>query len=372
MQLVAVDLHQDNLVVAKMDPSDAAVLGPPRRYRLDRSSLGEFIASLGGDDVVLVESTTNAFWLAHRLESVVRSVHVLDTNAVHLRGNKTDALDAKKLLQMLSTFVMTDTLDQLPTVYVPTEGVMKLRALFSTYRFLKKQSTQLRNRMHCIYRQNGMVVARNDLQQVKRRARVLDEFPLEDYWREQIELLLDQYEHLLPNIQRTQQAILTLSDELFAEEIALLTTIPGFSPFTAAAFMSDVADIDRFKSAKKLCAYLKTAPSIRASSSTRHLGPVPKAGRSLTTTLLTQSILHLKSACPAYAAFWERLRAGKSPGKCRIALIRKTIATAYYMLKRKVAFSHANPTAYERKHRVAAQLVRGYQPPAKLAIQSSA
>src|SRR5690606_12006764 len=95
--------------------------------------------------------------------------------------------------------------------------------------------------------------------------------------------------------------------------------------------------------AMKFCAYLRTVRSIKSSNRTRHLGPVSKAGRSLTVTLLTQSINHLKTASPAFADFHARLRAGKSPGKCRIALIRKTLTSAYFMLRHHKEFDHKDP-----------------------------
>lgn len=363
MKLIALDLHQDNFVTAILDRSQQSPSISSRRYGLDEESLAHFSAGLSKDDVIVVESTFNAFWLYHRIAALVHSCHVLDTNAVHLRGNKTDKLDAKKLLELLSTFVMTDTLDRMPTVFVPPKNVTKLRSLFSTYRLLIKTATQLRNRIHSVCRQNGIVIDRKELAAAKYRSTLLTAHRLDDYWSEQVETLLETLDHTIHQILRLKKAILSLGLVLFAHEIRLLTTIPGFSPLTAAAFMSDIADIRRFPSAKKLCAYLRTAPSIRSSNLTRHLGPVSKRGRSLTVTFLTQSINHLKTASPHYAEFYQRLRAGKSAGKCRIALIRKTLTAAYYMLRRDTEFDYKNTVNYERKHQVMKTMLRGYQAP---------
>jgi transposase len=363
MRLIALDLHQDNIVTAVLDYSRQNRPLPARRYGLDEVSLAEFTGCLGKEDIVVMESTSNAFWIYHRITPLVRSCHVLNVNAVHLRGNKTDKLDARKLLELLSTFVVTDTLHRMPTVFVPPENVTKLRSLFSSYRLLKKTETQLRNRIHAIYRQNGVVIDRKELGSAKYRATLMEDHSLPDYWREQVETFLETLELIIPKHVRLKKAILSLAVALFPEEIRLLTTIPGFSVLTAAAFMSDVVDINRFVSAKKLCAYLRTAPSIKSSNKTRHLGPVSKCGRSLTVSLLTQSVIHLKTACPSYADFYKRLRTGKSAGKCRVALIRKTLTTAYYMLRRGTEFNHKNIVAYERKQKVLKGFIKDYRPP---------
>jgi transposase len=363
MRLIALDLHQDNIVTAVLDCSTQTRPLPARRYGLDEVSLAEFTRQLCKEDVVVMESTFNAFWLYHRIAPLVRSCHVLNVNAVHLRGNKTDTLDARKLLELLSTFVVTDTLERMPTVFVPPEAVTKLRSLFSSYRLLKKTETQLRNRIHAIYRQNGVVIDRKALGSAKYRATLPADHPLRDYWGEQLDTFLGTLELVIPKHVRLKKAILSLALALFPEEIRLLTTIRGFSPLTAAAFMSDVADISRFASAKKLCAYLRTAPSIKSSNKTRHLGPVSKCGRSLTVSLLTQSVNHLKTASPSYADFYNRLRTGKSAGKCRIALIRKTLTAAYYMLRRGSEFNNKNVVSYERKHKVLKSFMKDYKPP---------
>jgi len=364
MRLIALDVHQDNIVTAVLDYSTQNRPVPARRYGLDEASLAEFTGQLGKEDIVMVESTFNAFWLYHRIAPLVRSCHVLNVNAVHLRGNKTDKLDARKLVELLSTFVVTDTLDRMPTVFVPPPNVTKLRSLFSSYRLLKKTETQLRNRIHALYRQNGVVIDRKALGSAKCRATLLTDHPLQDYWRDEVETFVEALEQVIPKHVRLKKAILSLALSLFPEQIQLLTTIPGFSPLTAAAFMSDVAEIKRFASPKKLCAYLRTAPSIKASNKTRHLGPVSKCGRPLTVSLLTQSVNHLKTASPSYAAFYNRLRTGKSAGKCRIAIIRKTLTTAYYMLRRGTEFNHKNEVAYERKQRALKAFMKDYGPPA--------
>ena len=48
----------------------------------------------------------------------------------------------------------------------------------------------------------------------------------------------------------------------------------------------------------------------------------------------TQSIDQLPQAGTHMAKFYTRVRVGKSPGKSRIALIRKVVVSVYHMSKR--------------------------------------
>lgn len=364
MRLLALDLHQDNIVAAIQDFSDGKPTVCIRKVHLAPQPLAEFLEQLQPEDFVVMESTMNAFWLARQVAPRVAACKVLDTNAVHLRGNKTDALDARKLLAILSTYVVTDTLEQLPSVYVPSPQVIKLRSLFSTYRLLLKLSTCVKNRIHGIFRQNGIVVDRRVMHAAGSQGTPLPQAQaLEDYWSEQVSVLLEQLRSTWQRIGRLKQAIVTLGLSLYEKEIRLLTTIPGISPFLAVALMSDIVDISRFPSAKKLCAYLRTAPSVRSSNQTRHLGPVSKQGRSLSITLLTQSANHFKTASPQMERFYTRLREGKNACKVRVALIRKVVVTVYYMLKHGTVFTESRPLQMERKYRNLRTMLRGYVSP---------
>jgi hypothetical protein len=61
MKLFALDLHQDNIMVAMMDCAEKKGRTKIKQYNLQGESFPDFIGQLGSEDVVIVESTTNAF-----------------------------------------------------------------------------------------------------------------------------------------------------------------------------------------------------------------------------------------------------------------------------------------------------------------------
>jgi hypothetical protein len=57
--------------------------------------------------------------------------------------NKTDKIDAKKLVKKLAYYVLTGgDDDDFPTIFVPSPEVREIRDLFTTYRQNKKQVNQ--------------------------------------------------------------------------------------------------------------------------------------------------------------------------------------------------------------------------------------
>jgi transposase len=362
MKLIALDLHQDKIVSASLNYGEESPKVTIAKFCLQDESFQRFLIGLTPDDVAIVESTMNSFWMYRQIAPRIKACYVLNTNAVHLRGNKTDALDARKLLQILASFVITNTEDQIPDVYVPSEDVIKIRGLFTSYRLLLKISTQCRNRIHAIYGQNGIVVDKKSLSSASWRSTLLQRFPLDDYWAIQVKLLLGQLDHTTAQTGQVKKTILHLGMRIFAKEIKLLLTISGMSPLTAVALMADICDIQRFSSAKKMCAYLRTTPAVKASNRTSHLGHVNPAGRSLTVTLLTQSINHLKEASEVNAAFYRKLRAGKSAGKSRIALIRKVLTATYFMLKQGAEYRSKDDALFEKKLRILNTSLKTFHP----------
>lgn len=140
-----------------------------------------------------------------------------------------------------------------------------------------------------------------------------------------------------------------IGKKYYQEEIERLMTIPGFSFLSALALIADIAEIDRFPNVKKFCSYLRTAPKITESNNTTHLGKVNKCSRSLTVTFLTQSVQHFRNSSLYFGEFYDRLKSGKSYGKTRMALIRKILVSAYYMLKRKENFKWSDKSNMENK-----------------------
>ncbi|MBN2737124.1 MAG: IS110 family transposase [Spirochaetales bacterium] len=346
MKCYGIDLHSDSFVFYTENVLNDQDSKLTRKCYLDE--LDKFKAKLSKDDYVAVEATSNAFWFYYQIKPYVKDCFVLDTNKIVVNGNKTDKIDAQKIFNLLAYYVYIQKLKNIPKVYIPPKEVIELRSLFSTYNLGKKMRTQVKNRIHSIFKINGICLDRKFLNSKSGKEKVL-EIEINDIARFQIKQLLTHLNFLDIEQKEIEDKIIFTGFCYFKNEIHLLLTIKGFSAFTAIALLTDIVDVKRFKTAKKFTCYLRTTPRIKSSNKTTHMNNLNRCGRSLTVTLLTQSLLHFKVAGPYFTEFYNRLRKGKSAGKSRLALIRKVLTAAYYMLKRGTEFFWKDNVNYQRK-----------------------
>lgn len=253
----------------------------------------EFKEGLKKEDVILVEATTLSFWFYDQVIDRVRDCYVLNSHKMESGGNKTDKIDANKLLDRLSyNELMESDPAKLPYVYVPPQAVRELRGLLTTYQLLKKQITQSINRIHSIYKQNGIRLERKKLSCKTARETILSEMPLPTLWKVQVVTLINTLEAVEVEKRQMQDLICLQGYKLFPREVELLISIKGFSPLTATALMADVVRVERFPDSKKFCCYLRTAPRVRALSRYDASGPHQQAGK----------IADLHAANPVYSA----------------------------------------------------------------------
>jgi transposase len=116
------------------------------------------------------------------------------------------------------------------------------------------------------------------------------------------------------------------------EQVRLLITIRGVTPFLALGFLSGVGDIRRFHSLRGLLAYLGVVPRVRSGGGTTHVGQLNRHSRSLARTLFTQAVCHLAASSPLLGRFYRELVERKGYGRARIAIVRKTFGIMRRML----------------------------------------
>ncbi len=329
-----IDLHTDSFKAAVLgEKTDELTM---ETVSLKTEAFKRFLSKLMIEDYIVVEASTNTFWFVEQVKEYVKEVYVVDPYKFSIISNsrkKTDKIDAIKLAKKLKYYVCYDkSSDEFPTIYIPSKEVSELRSMFVTYEMLKKQACMTKNRIRSLFRQNGIFgFSKENLSynHIQDRIRSL---PVSEVFSVQINILLSTLNSLENEKENIKKAILK-KGKIFYREIRILTSIRGISPFLAIAIMSDIADINRFPSAKKLCSYLRTAPRIDASGNTAHVGKVNKQSRTLTASLMTESIKHFIDSSDRLHKFYFEKRKGKNAGKVRVAVMRKIIVIIYNMLK---------------------------------------
>lgn len=101
---------------------------------------------------------------------------------------------------------------------------------------------------------------------------------------------------------------------------------------TTLAFLSEVGDISRLKSARKMDAYWGLVPHCSDSGGKVRHGHITRESRKLSWTVLTQSLVQVVDASPQFRQFYDRLKERRGAGRARIALIRKLCGVMRHML----------------------------------------
>ena len=101
MSLLGIDLHSNRITVARLAVNNEAFETIMSTYTFQWDSFQRFLDSLSENDYVLVENTFNAFWFHDQIADRVKKCLVYNTNEARREGNKSDKIDARKLVKKL-------------------------------------------------------------------------------------------------------------------------------------------------------------------------------------------------------------------------------------------------------------------------------
>jgi transposase len=331
MKFYGVDLHTDSFKVCSIDENNNFAI---QKINLNSKEYVNFLLNLNKEDYIAVESCSNAFWFHDEVREKAAECFIINNwkfNDIAKSNKKTDKIDSKKIAKKLKYRVLTNGDDEdLPTVYVPIKSVRDLRTLFTTYEMFKKELVMVKNRIYSLMVQCGRHFEKNIFTEIIKES--ILKLELSEAIKFQIEMLFDQIDYLNEQLKRIKVKIVNTGTKIFANEIDKLISIKGISLFIAIGIMSDIADIKRFSSSKKLASYLRTAPKIDSSNKTQKIGCINRQSRKLSLSLLTQSLIHIIGSNNYINNFYCKKKASRKTGRARVAVARKTITMIYRML----------------------------------------
>ena len=217
-------------------------------------------------------------------------------------------------------------------VVVPPVEIQELRGLFSTYRLYKKQTSQIKNRIHSLVKEKLYGFTQEEIFTQKQR-KMIREIENSSVMSFQINELFDTLEYLEARVEVLQDKIKEYA-EPFMREIDILTSMKGVSVFIAIAIIADIINVDRFKNSKSFTSYLRSAPKVSNSNTSVNIKGTNKKGRKLSATLVTQSLTHVLSGSPKLNSWYGKLTEHKKAGLVRTGLRRRVFAEMYQMLKK--------------------------------------
>ena len=343
-----IDRHKKHISASVLDRE-----GKEIEFLTKRSDLRSYIEKLGAEDAVIMEASAGTFYWADLIESWGTVCHVLDPlkfKIIRDSWNKTDKQDARNMAKALWIYLVTGEFG-IPTVYKPSMEIRELRKLFAQYQLFNRQVTMLKNNIQAIFADSGVDLKSEERALVLSKKNGVEAMASYEVWsasRVSLALNLD----LLWKAEELKDAIkkeILLAGEPFSYEVKLLITVRGITPLSVLAFLADVANIERFRTLRKMNAYLGLVQKVRESAGKSRPGHVNRASRSLTRTLLTQSVQHFAQASPQLARYYGGLSTRRGAGRARIALIRKVCGIMRRMLLDEKPFCGMKEDNFERK-----------------------
>ena len=340
MLYAGLDLSRKRLDVCLLDEHGqrvAVTASPPDGDGL--RGLATRLAVYGEPVRAAIESMNGARFIHDTLELCGWQVAVADAQRVKGMAPlacKTDRIDAWVLAELAR-------LDLVPAIWLPSPGVRAERERARFRLHLVRHRGALKNRIHATLFAFGCPCPVADLFGESGR-RLLARLKLPESWRATTQASLRLIEELEEEIADCEAELRTLGAD--HPYVPLLMTAPGIGWVLSYTIASEIGEIERFASPKKLCGYSGLCPRVYQSGAKDYRGSLAKNGPAYLRWALIEASVH---ACrhPAYAAHYThtKQRLGRQRGAkvARVEIARKLAEAIWYMLTRKQPFAPAGP-----------------------------
>lgn len=327
MKFVGVDLHKKSLTICAMDPEGRVV----KRARLEcgeTEAILELLRGLGEFEIV-VEASGSYEWFARLVEPLAKRFvlcHPKKMRIIAESTRKSDKLDATVLAEFLRH-------GMIPEAYRPLPRQKGQQVLVRQRQHVVRGASRVKARIRSLlgrYNADKPGLFRKDHRDYVKgvalsatdrfvRDQLLMEF---DFCQEQLDAADEQLKKYAAEAGKGE-----------AESRRLLGTVPGVGVVTTDAWLGEVGDVGRFRSAKRVVAYVGLAPGFRSSDDkTRELG-ITKEGSRLMRCVLIQSAWAAVRTSVQWKGWFERIAKRRGRKKAIVAVARRLAVVMYAVAK---------------------------------------
>lgn len=237
--------------------------------------------------------------------SIINPAQIKHYGRSLLRRTKTDKADARLIAEFADRH-------NLPLWQPLSPSLQALKEQVRCLNSLKKDETQIRNRLEAACDPKVRNIYKQNLRQIQAQIKDL--------------------EAAIRDIIKKDQGV--------KENFQRLKSIPGIGEITAIILLAELPDLETFKCAKQLAAYAGLNPSIRTSgSSVRGRSSLSKMGHALLRKALFLPALSVMGRQTPLRPFIDRLREKGKKGKVIVgAVMHKLLHIIFGVMKRQVAF----------------------------------
>jgi transposase len=351
IRYIGLDLHRDTISAAVLD--DDGTLMSQSILATRATAIMDFLHGIKGTLHVTFEECCHSAWLYDLLTPVVAKLVVCNPrkNALLKFGNKSDAIDARKLAELLRA-------GMLAPVYHGENSIQEVQHLARCYGMLTDDTTRVMSRLKAVFRSQAVPCTGKRLYGSKHRDSYLKELG-DGGPRRRAEYLYQELE-LLQNLRRQAwHELMTACGKHPAAK--WLRSVPFLGPLRTAMLLGRVKTPFRFRTKRQFWAYCGLAVETRDSGEYRVIdGQIERRKKPGLVRGLNHNHNHdLKdlfkgasttaSACDGvFREFYlELLQKGMQPEMARLTLARKIAAITLKIWKKGELFNpeHLKPQA---------------------------
>ena len=316
--------------------SERGAIGQEGAVPADEDGLARLVLALGTEVRACVEMMSGAVWVRDRLQAAgwqVQVAHARKVRDVAPLACKTDKVDARVLAELCRR-------ELVPELWIPSLDDRALRERLRRRTHLVRMRASAMNRIFGLLTQWGLRLSLERLRAPDAMA-LLESRGVPAAWRRSIA-------EALAVIDLLDRRIAPLESELGPlaradPRVLLLTTIPGVGELLGLTIASEIGDVARFVSPRKLIGYAGLAPRVSQSGDRSRTGALSKAGSRTLRWAAVEAAQHAWRPTNPWHQLYSELakRAGKNPAKAAVA--RKILIAAWHVLSREQPFKPNRP-----------------------------
>ena len=331
---VALDIHKHYCVIAAVDREGRVVLQPVRVEHADLE--GWLKKNLRASDHVVIESTTNAWYVYDLLSPLVERVVVanpIQVKQIARARVKTDIRDTFILARLLAANLV-------PEVWVPPAHVREMRQLLSQRRQFVETHTGTLNRMHSVAHRHHLrhqagkrFNEKNTVWQKDKRLSQIEQF--------QLGLEMENRVYIEKQIGRIGKEVAKMSHQNpWAQDMTYLMQLPGFGVITGMTVLAAIGEIQRFESARHLASYSGLTPGLEQSGTKYREKGITKEGRKELRWALVEVAQRAVKSDPHWKVRFQELQKRMHRNQAIVAIARRLLELVWYVLTRRQPYRH--------------------------------
>lgn len=344
MNYVGIDLHKEQSWFYVMDSTGKRISS--KSISNEIRVLKEYFETLPRPFKLAVESTYNWYFFVDLAELYAEEVFLANSyelKAFAKRNKKTDKIDAKLIADVLRK-------GYLPTVYIADKQTRSIKESLRYRMNLVKDRSKVIFRLKALLDKLGLKVSGDYT--TDKALENIDFTSIPEEYQVIVKKYIEQlkwYRIKLYEYRKELEKIVKLDQDMLN-----LMTIPGISFFSAALIKTTIADISRFRSFNRLCAYAGLAPKVSQSANITKHGPLSKNRCKHLQWILVEIVINFIKAMPNIREKHEQIKQRKGYNTAKVASARKMLKIIYHVLKEQRPFYSVNADKINRTHAVPA------------------